>query len=301
MRRRKSRPEIKRPEDAARPRRGPARVKTRVRDIEIQHLELELQNHKAARYAAGARGIAAALRRSLRLRARGVSDPRSRRANQGSQPDGRPPAGHSAAAAVAAPRSSSSLRRRTPAASPSTCVSVSNTVCRRSREITVSAGRSVPPLFMHVTSTPLFDEAEKVVECRTTLTDVSAVKRNEERQSLLSDASRLLATSLDNEVGAGGGRPAGRRAVRQSRLPRPGARRRNASPGRAGRGSRRRDAAEPGFRDARRRGPRSSRWSRRTRPCSLPIARRRGSRRSWGASCNGWWGGTAPPRRWSSR
>jgi PAS domain S-box-containing protein len=71
-------------------------------------------------------------------------------------------------------------------------------------EITISAGRTAPPLFMYVTSTPLFDEAENVVECRTTLTDVSGGKRNEERQSLLSEASRVLATSLDNEVALAG-------------------------------------------------------------------------------------------------
>jgi PAS domain S-box-containing protein len=71
-------------------------------------------------------------------------------------------------------------------------------------EIRISVGRTIPPLYMHVSSTPLFDDAEKVVECRMTLTDVSSVKRNEERQSLLSDASRLLVTALDDELALAG-------------------------------------------------------------------------------------------------
>ena len=86
---------------------------------------------------------------------------------------------------------------------------------------------------------------------------------------------------------AGGGRPAGRRRrriafldlVREDW---------NAVPGRAGRRSDR--AAQPPPRPCRR-GPRSSRWSRRARPCSLPIARPRGSRKIAGGSCSGSWGG----------
>ena len=46
MRRPKSEPEKRHHEAAGRLRRGPARVSTRARDIEIQQLELELQNHK---------------------------------------------------------------------------------------------------------------------------------------------------------------------------------------------------------------------------------------------------------------
>ena len=199
MPRRKSTPGIKQPEDAARPRRGPARVKTRVRDIEIQHLELELQNQR------------------LRDAQRALEESRRRYVDLY---DFAPvayltldPAGRIKEANLTAARLLGIPRLRLCGAALVQFVAPADAgrlaehlrLCFEHRvpavtEISVSAGRSVPPLFMHVTSTPLFDEAEKVFECRTTLTDVSAVKRNEERQSLLSDASRLLTTSLDNEV-----------------------------------------------------------------------------------------------------
>ena len=102
---------------------------------------------------------------------------------------------------------------------------------------------------MHVTSTPLFDEAENAVECRTTLTDVSAVKRNEERQSSALGGEPPPRDVAGQRGRAGGRRPAGGRAVRRSRLPGSGARRRNALPGRAGRGAGRRRAAGPGLPD----------------------------------------------------
>ena len=174
-----------------------------VRDIEIQQLELELQNHK------------------LRDTQRALEESRRRYVDLY---DFAPvayltldPAGRIKEANLTAARLLGMPRLRLSGAAFVQFVAPADAgrlaehlrLCFEHRvpavaELTVSASRTVPPLFMHVTSTPLFDEAENAVECRTTLTDVSAVKRNEERQSLLSEASRLLTTSLDNEVALAG-------------------------------------------------------------------------------------------------
>jgi signal transduction histidine kinase/PAS domain-containing protein len=203
VRRPKSQPEIKQRDDAGVLRRGPARVITRARDIDREHLELELQNHKLrdtrraleesrrryidlydfAPVAYLTLDAAGCIREANLTASRLLAVPRLRLS------------GAAFGQFVAAPdvgKFADHLRR-----------------CFEHRiqavtEVTVSAGRTALPQFMHVTSTPLFDEAENVIECRTTLTDVSAVKRNEDRQSLLSEASRLLATSLDHEVALAG-------------------------------------------------------------------------------------------------
>ena len=49
------------------------------------------------------------------------------------------------------------------------------------------------------TSLSVLDDAGRVVGCRTTLTDISALKRTEARLVLLASASKMLATSLDVE------------------------------------------------------------------------------------------------------
>jgi PAS domain S-box-containing protein len=67
-------------------------------------------------------------------------------------------------------------------------------------ELKLLSGRP-ESLSVQASSTPIFDESDNVVECRTTLTNVSALKRSEERLSLLSDASRVLSAALDHEVG----------------------------------------------------------------------------------------------------
>jgi PAS domain S-box-containing protein len=74
---------------------------------------------------------------------------------------------------------------------------------RRSEIVTELAfpGRDRGPVCVQVSSTPIFDEGDNVLECRTTLTDISALKRGEERLALLSEASRLLGATLDQEVG----------------------------------------------------------------------------------------------------
>ena len=49
------------------------------------------------------------------------------------------------------------------------------------------------------TSVSVLDDAGRVVGCRTTLTDIAALKRTEARLVLLASASKMLATSLDVE------------------------------------------------------------------------------------------------------
>ncbi len=59
--------------------------------------------------------------------------------------------------------------------------------------------RGMPEVTVQATSVPTFDEADRIVGCRTTLTDISARKRTEERLVLLASASQTLASSLDVE------------------------------------------------------------------------------------------------------
>ncbi len=58
-------------------------------------------------------------------------------------------------------------------------------------------GRPTQPV--SATSVSVLDEAGRIVGCRTTLTDISALKRTEARLLLLASASKMLATSLDVE------------------------------------------------------------------------------------------------------
>jgi PAS domain S-box-containing protein len=203
VRRPKSQPDKKQHEAAGRLRRGPVRVSTRGHDIEIQQLELELQNHKLRD---ARRALEESRRRYVDLydfapvayltldaggrikeanltAARLLGMPRLRLCGAGF-------------AQFVAPADAGRFAEHLRGCFEHGVKSVT--------EVSVLAGRTAPALCMHVTSTPLFDEAENVIECRSTLTDISAAKRNEERQSLLSEASRLLATSLDHDVALAG-------------------------------------------------------------------------------------------------
>ena len=53
-------------------------------------------------------------------------------------------------------------------------------------------------LTIQTVSTPLCDGPDEVVGCRTTLTDISLLKRSEERLALLAKTSRLLGSPLDD-------------------------------------------------------------------------------------------------------
>jgi len=178
-------------------------VSTRARDIEIQQLELELQNHKMRDTR---RALEESRRRYVDLYdfapvAYLTLDPggRIKEANlTASRLLGMPRLRLCGAgfAQFLAPADAGRFAEHLRGCFEHGVKSVT--------EVSVLAGHAAPPLVMHVTSTPLFDEAENVIECRSTLTDISAAKRNEERQSLLSEASRLLATSLDHEVALAG-------------------------------------------------------------------------------------------------
>jgi PAS domain S-box-containing protein len=61
----------------------------------------------------------------------------------------------------------------------------------------VLSERSIP---VTATSVPVLDDAEQVVGCRTALTDISALKRTEQRLVLLASASQTLSASLDVET-----------------------------------------------------------------------------------------------------
>jgi PAS domain S-box-containing protein len=61
------------------------------------------------------------------------------------------------------------------------------------------SGEGKPSQPVSATSVSVLDEAGRVVGCRTTLTDISALKRTEARLVLLASASKMLATSLDVE------------------------------------------------------------------------------------------------------
>ena len=63
-------------------------------------------------------------------------------------------------------------------------------------EMTLSGKRPMP-LAVQVTSAPIFDGDKEVVECRTTLTDVSALRRGHDRLTLLSETSWLLCAAVD--------------------------------------------------------------------------------------------------------
>jgi PAS domain S-box-containing protein len=203
VRRPKSKLEIKAREAAARLRRGPVRVTTSTRDIDVQHLELELQNHKLRD---ARRALEESRRRYVDLYdfapvAYLTLDTAGRVKE----------ANLTAARLLGVPRlrlcGSAFVQFVAPADASRFGEHLRGCVEHRVKsiaEVAVLPGRTAPPLFMQVTTTPLFDEAENVIECRTTLTDITAAKRNEERQSLLSEASRLLATSLDHEVALSG-------------------------------------------------------------------------------------------------
>ena len=58
-------------------------------------------------------------------------------------------------------------------------------------------GKRGTPLATQMTSTPLVDGVGKVIGCRTTLTDISALRRTQDRLALLAEVSRLLGAASD--------------------------------------------------------------------------------------------------------
>ena len=63
-------------------------------------------------------------------------------------------------------------------------------------ELSVSV-RQRPPVTAQMTSVPYFDEEGGVAGCKTTLTDITALKRAQEKLAFLSSASAVLASSFD--------------------------------------------------------------------------------------------------------
>ena len=71
---------------------------------------------------------------------------------------------------------------------------------REALSVELDLARSgAPSQPVSATSASVLDDAGRVVGCRTTLTDISALKRTEARLVLLASASKMLATSLDIE------------------------------------------------------------------------------------------------------
>ncbi len=63
--------------------------------------------------------------------------------------------------------------------------------------VVIFAGKRGTPLATQMTSTPLVDAEGKVIGCRTTLTDISALRRTQDRLALLAEVSRLLGAASD--------------------------------------------------------------------------------------------------------
>ena len=100
-------------------------------------------------------------------------------------------------------------------------------------------GKPRVPSPTQMTSTPLVDGSGELIGCRTTLTDISALRRTQDRLALLAEVSRLLAAAADPR-GAFQENPSTHRGqLRGRRAPRPRRRRRDAETPGAGLGPRR--------------------------------------------------------------